>query len=69
VFLNKGAVMSKEVSMEELEEAYTIMAGIIRKKGEKFLPVFKRLHEEVLQRRANQSLVDIALQIASDGIK
>ncbi|MES2479447.1 MAG: hypothetical protein V4561_10185 [Bacteroidota bacterium] len=57
--------MSKDVSMEELEEAYAIIADIIRKRGEKFLPIFKRLHEEVLQRRVNQSLIDIALQVSS----
>lgn len=51
--------------MEELEEAYAIMAGIIRKRGEKFLPVFKRLHEEVLQHRANQTLIDIAIHVST----
>lgn len=47
-----------------LDDAYTIMAAIIRDHGEKYLPIFKRLHEEKLRRQANSDLKNIALQIA-----
>jgi hypothetical protein len=47
-----------------LDDAYIIMAGIIRNHGEKYLPIFKRLHEERLQRKADSDLKKIALQIA-----
>ena len=49
-----------------LEEAYQIMARIVRDYGDKYLPVFKRLHEEREVRKANQGLKDIALQVARD---
>lgn len=53
----------KTVTDARLEEAYTIMAAIIRDHGDKYLPIFKRLHEERLQRKANSDLKEIALQI------
>lgn len=59
--------MSEDVPMEKLEEGYKIMAGIVQKRGEKFLPIFKRLHEELLQRRVKQDLMNIALQVADKG--
>ncbi|HTN46365.1 MAG TPA: hypothetical protein VL098_08470 [Flavipsychrobacter sp.] len=52
------------VTDERLEEAYTIMAAIIRDHGDKYLPVFKRLHEERLQRKEKNDLKAIALQVA-----
>lgn len=56
----------KIVTDEMLEEAYQIMARIVRDYGDKYLPVFKRLHEEREVRKANQGLKDIALQVARD---
>jgi hypothetical protein len=58
--------MSKDkvVTDEMLEMAYRIMAGIINTYGEKYLPIFKRLHEEREARKASQDLKNIALQIA-----
>ncbi len=54
------------VTDEMLERAYTIIAKIIRDHGDKYLPIFKRIHEEREARKANQDLKDIALQIARD---
>ncbi|QQR86924.1 MAG: hypothetical protein IPJ76_01480 [Flavobacteriales bacterium] len=51
---------------ERLDEAYIVMAGIIRNGGDKYLPIFKRLHEEREVRRARKALKQIALQVASD---
>lgn len=56
--------MSDDVPMEKLEEGYRIMAGIVRTQGEKYLPIFKRLHDEVMQRRAKQELLNVALQVS-----
>lgn len=56
----------KKVSDEMLERAYAVMARIIRDHGDKYLPIFKRLHEEREMREAKQGLKDIALQIARD---
>lgn len=57
---------STQVTDEDLEAAYKIMAMIVRKYGDKYLPVFKRIHEERELRKAQQSLKNIALQIAQD---
>jgi len=57
---------STQVTDEDLESAYKIMAMIVRKYGDKYLPVFKRIHEERELRKAQQSLKNIALQIAQD---
>lgn len=52
------------VTDDMLDTAYSIMAAIIRDHGEKYLPIFKRLHEERLQRKARNNLKEIALQVA-----
>lgn len=60
--------MCKEqiVTDEMLEKAYSIMAKIIRDHGDKYLPIFKRLHEERELRKAKQDLKNIALQVAQN---
>ena len=62
----KGVCMSKANSDfdEKLEKAYFIMAEIIRDHGEKYLPIFKRLHEEREKRKANMDLISIAIKAA-----
>ena len=52
------------VSDEKIDTAYVIIAKIIRDYGDKYLPVFKRIHEEREVRKANLDLKNIALQIA-----
>lgn len=54
------------VTDEDIEAAYKIMAMIVRNYGDKYLPVFKRIHEEREFRKAQSDLKDIALQIAQD---
>jgi len=54
------------VTDENIEKAYIIMAQIIQKYGDKYLPIFKRIHEEREARKANQDLKNIALQVASN---
>lgn len=56
----------RTVSDEDVAKAYKIMAGIVRDHGDKYLPVFQRLHDEMEARKAKQGLKDIALQIAQD---
>ncbi len=50
---------------EKFNAAYQIIAAIVTKYGDKYLPVFKRMHEEKLQRRANADLQMIAKSVAS----
>lgn len=54
------------VTDDMIEKAYRIMARIIRDHGDKYLPIFKRLHEERARRQASHDLKNIALQIACD---
>jgi hypothetical protein len=57
-----------EASDEELEQAYVIMAKIIRDHGEKYLPIFKRLDEERKSRQTNRDLTLVALQVAQRAV-
>jgi len=52
------------VTDDMIERTYQIMAVIIRDHGDKYLPIFKRLHEERERRKATQDLKNIALQVA-----
>lgn len=63
-FFGGGAMKQRTVSDEDLAKAYKIMAKVIRDHGDKYLPVFQRLHEEMETRKSKQGLKDIALQIA-----
>ncbi len=57
---------SETCPMEKLEQAYSLMAVVIRDYGVKYLPIFKRLHEEMEAVKARRDLQSIALQIAKD---
>jgi len=59
----------REVTDQMFEDAYRIMAKIIRDHGDKYLPVFKRLHEERINRIAKRDLKNIALQIAFEPLQ
>lgn len=59
---------TKTVPDSALDDAYNIMAVIIRDNGDKYLPIFKRLHEEKLQRNASNELKEIAVQLAQKNI-
>ena len=60
--------MEKDIILtdEKLQAAYVIIAEIVTKYGDKYLPIFKRLHEEKLQRLANADLKAIAQQVLSE---
>jgi len=59
--------MEREILLtdEKFNAAYLIIAEIVAKHGDKYLPIFKRLHEEKLQRKANADLKAIALSAVS----
>lgn len=49
------------VTDDELLQAYRSLAGIVQgPSGEKFMPIFERLHREVQERKRIRSLKDIA---------
>lgn len=55
---------TKRLTDENLQAAYKIIAGIVRQHGETYLPVFKRIHEEVELRKKQNDLLSLAIQIA-----
>lgn len=56
---------NNEVLKEEnLEKAYIMMARIVRDYGDKYMPIFQRVHDIRNTYKAKQDLKNIALQIA-----
>lgn len=51
------------VTDEQLDAAHIITANIVIEYGEKYLPVFKRIHEEVRERKAQKDLLAIAADL------
>ena len=52
------------MTAENIERAYIIMARIVRDYGDKYMPIFQRMHEIRKAHKSNQDLKNIALQIA-----
>jgi hypothetical protein len=50
---------------DKLERAYRIAAEIVAKYGDSYLPVFERLHREMIKVTESQSVRNIALNVAS----
>lgn len=50
-------------------EAYKVMAKIVRDHGEKYLPLFKRLHDEHLSKIAQADLINVALQVVKSPLE
>ena len=55
----------KPVTTEMLDTAYMIIARIVARDGDKYLPIFKRLHDEKAQRKADADLKTIAILVSS----
>lgn len=56
----------KNITTEMLDAAYIIIASIVARNGDKYLPVFKRLHDEKAMRKADADLKAIAILTASE---
>lgn len=56
--------ITRNVTDEKLQSAYLIIAGIVKQHGEKYLPIFKRMHEEIEVRKAQKNLLEIASRLA-----
>lgn len=48
---------------KELEECYHIAANIVNQYGEKYLPIFKRLHAECENRKADSEMLRLATKM------
>ncbi len=54
----------KRLTDEDLQTAYLLIAGIVKKHGDAYLPIFKRVHEEVELRKKQNDLLQLAMKIA-----
>ena len=52
------------ITLTQLQTAYKIAAKVVTQYGDVYMPIFKRLHEEVDKRMAEEKLKNIALQVA-----
>jgi len=60
----KGMVCMTIQNADELKAIYFIAAKVVAQHGEKYLPVFNRLHEEIKRLEKEQDIKSIALQVA-----
>jgi len=49
---------------DDLDRCYRIMASVVRKHGDDFLPIFERLHKEIQAREERNKLKEIANTVA-----
>lgn len=52
------------VSQHELHESYRVSAEIVKIYGETYLPIFRRIHEEISKRKADDLLIQQAIKVA-----
>lgn len=57
--------MSEELTPEKIKKAYFIAAEVVKRYGDAYLPVFKRMHEEVQKINEMVDLKTLALSVAS----
>ncbi|WP_303316866.1 hypothetical protein Q4Q34_08660 [Flavivirga abyssicola] len=55
-----------DITMELLQEASLIMAEIVQKYGDIYLPIFIRILKEIEKEKSNQSYKEIALQMLNN---
>ncbi|WP_306565365.1 hypothetical protein [Flavobacterium lindanitolerans] len=63
--MRKPNVMTEE----NIEKAYIIMAKIVRDYGDKYMPIFQRMHEIREAHKSKLDLKNIALQIARNSLE
>ena len=63
VFSKVRIKRSKIITFTELQEAYNHLANIIAVYGDRYLPLFERLHNELTEYRSKHELLDIAKSI------
>ncbi len=57
-------VPARKFSIEELEDALKIAAKVVALYGETYLPIFKRLHDELLKAQEGEKTKRLALEMA-----
>ena len=55
-----------QLTEEQIKHAYQIAAKVVRLHGDKYLPIFQRLHIEMEKIKQNEQIKAIALSVSSD---
>jgi len=58
--------MSHNISIEQLEKGVKIIARVVALYGEKYLPLFERMHSELLTAKQQQDKKILALKLAME---
>lgn len=58
----------KSITFIEIRKAYNHIANIIALHGEKYLPLFERLHTELIECREKNHLLNIAKRISQTNL-
>jgi hypothetical protein len=53
-----------EVTDEILHDCYAVMAEVVTRYGDTYLPIFERIHKELEARKKRQALLDKALRLS-----
>ena len=56
----------EDITDEILKECYVTMARIVNQHGERYLPIFERIHAEIENRNAKRKLLEAALKISKN---
>lgn len=59
---------SNVITEESIEKAYSVMAKIVVNYGDKYLPVFERMHEIKEAYQSKQNLKNLALQVVQKSL-
>lgn len=62
--LTHERLSSDDITLDLITEAYEVMARIVTQHGDRYLPIFQRLHNEIEEYRSHDSLLKLAKNIA-----
>lgn len=54
----------QDITFQDIVHAYELMAKIVTVYGDKYLPIFERLHREIKERQSRHTLLEIAEKIS-----
>ena len=61
--INLKKLRKQDITFYDVVRAYKFIANIVTIYGDKYLPIFERLHNEVIKQKSNNELLDIAKNI------
>lgn len=60
-FIQKTA---SEITLDDIIDAYAVIARIVTIYGDKYLPIFERLHREIEEHKMKNKMLNIARNVA-----